>query len=99
MRESPLDCDTLLILDAEYGVKRRVPKILMECSIKKLHNKLITSPDDGGLLGSTHVNTNDVIIIDTIICSLAPPQLRPIIYHNKMMCGFANCNTLKYFQE
>ena len=31
--------------------------------------------------------------------SLAPPKLRPITDHQKMICGCAICNTSKYFQE
>ena len=65
----------------------------------QLHNEIITSPDDGGLLGAIHTDTNDVIISDTIIRSLEPPQLRTMTYHHKMMCGCAICNTSKYFQE
>ena len=78
---------------AEYGVKRRVIKILLECSMKQLQNDLISSPDDGGLLVSRHADTNDMVISDTIIRSLAPPQLRPMTDHQKMMCGCAICNT------
>ena len=40
-----------------------------------------------------------MIISDTIIRSLAPPQLRPMTDNNKMMCGCAICNTSKYMQE
>ena len=65
----------------------------------QFHNEIIASPDDGGLIGSIHVSTNDVVISDTMISSLAPPQLRPIIYHHKMMCGCDICNTLKYLQS
>ena len=97
--ESPIACDTLLIPDAESGVKRRVPKLLIECSMQQLHNELIASPDDGVLLGSRNADTNDVIIIDTMIFSLAPTQLRPMIDNHKMMCGFDIFNTSKYFQE
>ena len=67
--------------------------------MRQLHNKLIASPYDGVLLGALHADTNVVIISDTMICSLAPPQLRPMIDHQKMICGFAISNTLKYFQE
>ena len=56
VHESPIACDTLLIIDVESGVKRRVPKLLLECSMRKLHNELITSPDDGGVLGAIHAN-------------------------------------------
>ena len=67
--------------------------------MQQFHNKLIDSPYDGGLLGDIHANTNGVIISDTMLRSLAPPQLRPMIYQHKMMCVSAICNTSKYFQE
>ena len=69
VRESPIARYTLLITDAESGVKQRVPTLLMECSIRKLHNEFIASPDYGGLVGARHANTNYVIISDTILRS------------------------------
>ena len=96
MREYPIDRDTLLVTDAESGVKWIFPKLLLECSIQQFHNDIISSQDDGGLLGSRHANTNYVIISDTMLHSLAPHQLRPMTYHHKMMCGYAICNTSKY---
>ena len=66
--------------------------------MRQLHNELITSPDDGDLLGARHANTNDVIISDIILRSLAHTQLRPMTDHHKMMCGYAIFNTSKYFQ-
>ena len=99
MHESPIASDTLCITDAESGVKQRVMKLLLECFMIQLHNELIASPDDGGFLRARHTNTNDVIISDTMICSLASPQLSPIIDHHKMMCVCAICNTSKYLQE
>ena len=83
VRESPISYDTLIIADAESGVKRIVPKLLLECFMRELHNEPIASTNDGGLLGSRHANTNDVIISDTVIGSLAPPQLRPMTDHHK----------------
>ena len=64
-----------------------------------MHNGIIASPDDGGLLGARHAETNDVIISDTMLRSLAPHQLRPMIDHHKMMYGCAIFNTSKYMQE
>ena len=82
MRQSPITRDTLLIADANTKVKCRVLKILLEFSMQQLHNKLIASPDDGGLLVARHAETNGVIISDTMLLSLAPPQLRLITdYH------------------
>ena len=99
VRESTISRDTLLITDAESGVKRRVPKLLLECYMQQLHNELIDSPDDGGLLGAILANTNDVIFSDTMLCSLALPQLRPITDHQKMMRGCAIWNTSKKFNN
>ena len=98
VRESPIARDTLPIIDKGYGVKRRVPKPLLECSMQQLHNELIASPYDGVLLGSRHADINDVIIIDTMLCSLSPPQIHTMTYDHKIMCGCAICNTSKYFQ-
>ena len=67
--------------------------------MQQQHNELIASPDDGGLLGARHTDTNDVIISDTMLRSLAPPKLRSMTNNHKMMCGCAICNISKYFQE
>ena len=99
VRKSPITRDTLLIADADTKVKHRVPKLLLECSMQQLHNELIASPDDVGLLGAIHAKTNDVIISDTMLRFLAPPQLLPMTDNHKMMCGCAICNTSKYMQE
>ena len=64
-------------------------KLLLECPMQQLRNELISSPDDGGLLGAINADTNYVIISDTILRYLAPPQLRPMTDRHKMMCGCA----------
>ena len=46
VHQSPITRDTLLIADADTKEKRRVPKILLECSMRQLHNELIASPDN-----------------------------------------------------
>ena len=81
--ESPIERDTLLITDAESGVKRRVLNLLLEFSMQQFHNEIIASPDDGGLLGARHADKNDVTISDTMLLYLEPPQLRPMVYHHK----------------
>ena len=50
MCQSPITRDTLLIADADTKVKRRVPKLLLECSMQQFHNELIASTDDGSLV-------------------------------------------------
>ena len=93
VRDSRISRDTLLITDAESRVKRRVPRILLECSMRQLHSELIASQYDGGLLGVRNADTNDVIISDSMLRSLSPLKLRTMTDNHKMMCGCAICNT------
>ena len=83
VRQSPITRDTLLIADADSKVKCRVPKLLLEFSMQQLYNELIASPDDGGLVGARHAETNDVIISDAMLCSLSPTQLRQMTDNQK----------------
>ena len=67
--------------------------------MRQLHNELIASPDYGGLLVAIHTDKDYVIISDTMLRSLSPPQLRPMKDNHKIMYGCAICNTSNYFQE
>ena len=60
--------------------------------MQQLHNEIIASPYDGGLPGARHAEKNDVITIDTMLCSLAYPQVSPMKDNQKIMCGCAICN-------
>ena len=99
MRESPIARDTLLITNAESRVKQRVPKPFLEYSMRQLPNELIDSPDDGGLLGSRHSDKNDMIISDTMLCSLSPPELHSMTANHKMMCGCSIFKASKFFKK
>ena len=99
MCESPISRDTLLIIDKESRVKQRVLKILLKCFMRQLQNEIIASPDDVDLLAASHDVTNNLIISDTMLCSLSPPQLRTMADNHKTICGCAICNTSKYSQK
>ena len=66
--------------------------------MRHLHNYIIASPDDEGLIGSRNADTNDLIFSDIMLSSLEYPQLRPMTDNHKMMCGWAIFNTSKCFQ-
>ena len=50
VRQSPITRDNLLIAEADTEEKYRVTTLLLECSMRQLHNELIASPDGGGLV-------------------------------------------------
>ena len=56
MSQSPISHDTLLIADADTKVKCRVPTLLLECSMRQLHNDIINPPDDGGLVSASAIS-------------------------------------------
>jgi hypothetical protein len=83
--QSPITNDTLLLRDRETGVVTRVPKLLLEIPIRELHNDLIASPESGGLAEARDAK-GDVIISDSMLRCLLPPQLRKMTERHKQMC-------------
>eukprot|EP00978_Attheya_sp_CCMP212_P042165 scaffold252548_cov45-Attheya_sp.AAC.1 len=75
VRQSPITRDMLIIKDVETGVKRSVPKLLLEFSMHQLHNEMIAPPDQGGLQGARHHTSNGVIISDTMMLRSLVPRL------------------------
>jgi hypothetical protein len=86
---SPTANDTLLVLNEESGKKERVGKLLIEISVRELHNDLISPASDGGL-AAARVD-GKVIISDTALRYLLPPQLKPMTEKHKQMCGCEVC--------
>ena len=50
-----------------------VPKSLLHVSVRELHNNLVSDTDDGGLKEAIDAE-NNIIISDSTLCSLFPPQ-------------------------
>jgi hypothetical protein len=64
--QSPITIDTLLLPGRETGVVMCVPKLLIEISIRELHNDLIESPESGGLAKARDAEGR-VIISDSVL--------------------------------
>ena len=63
-----------------------VPKLLLQVSIIKLHNSLVSDPNDGVFKDARDEDDNIIIIYSTL-CSLLPPQLNQMSARYKIMCG------------
>ena len=50
-----------------------VPKCLLQVSVRELHNRLVSDPNDGGLKYPMDED-DDIIISDSTLRSLLPPQ-------------------------
>ena len=55
-----------------------VPKLLLQVSVRELHNSLVSDPNDGGLKDARDED-GKIIISDSTFRSLFPPQLKQIV--------------------
>ena len=63
-----------------------VPKLLLQVSVRELHNSLVSDPNDGGLKDARDEDGKS-IISDSTLRSLLPPQLKQMSARYKIMCG------------
>ena len=63
-------------------------------SDRKLHNKIVSDPNDGGLKDARDED-GKIIISDSTLRSLLPPQLKQMSARYKIMCGCECCNYAK----
>ena len=63
-----------------------VPKLLLQLSVRELHNSLLSDPNDVGLKYAMDEDDN-IIISDSTLHSLLPPQLKQMSARYKVMCG------------
>ena len=73
-----------------------VPKFLPQVSVRELHNSLVSDPNDGGLKDARDED-GKIIISDSTLRSLFPPQLKQMSARYKIMCGCECCISAKAY--
>ena len=63
-----------------------VPKFLLEVSVGELHNSLVRDNNNCGIKDARDEDDN-IIISDSTLSSLFPPQLKQMSTLYKIMCG------------
>ena len=71
-----------------------VRKLLFQVSVKELHSRLVSDPMDGDLIDDRDEDDN-IIISDSTLRSLSPPQLKKMSTRYKVMCGCECCISAK----
>ena len=71
-----------------------VPKLLLQVSVRELHNSLVSDPNDGGLKDDRDED-GKIIISDYTFCSLLPPELKQISACYNIMWGCECCISAK----
>ena len=67
-----------------------VTKLLLQASVRELHNRLVSDPNDGVIKDARDEDDN-IIISDSTLRSLFPPQLKRTPACYKFMCGCECC--------
>ena len=73
------------MLDAQTE-PQLVPKLLLQGSVRELHNSLVSDTNDGGIKCAMYEDGN-IIISDSTLRSLLPPQLKQMYALYKIICG------------
>ena len=82
----PISNDCLKVMLYYQTEPQLVPKLLLQMSVRELHNILVRDPNDGGLKYARDEDC-EIIISDSTLRSLLPPQLKQMSACYKIICG------------
>ena len=88
--QSPISNDCLKVMFDYQTETQLVSKLLLQVSVRELHNSLISNPNDGDIIDSKGED-DSIIISDSTLRSLLPPQLKQMSALYKVMCGCECC--------
>ena len=71
-----------------------VPKLLLQLSVRELHNSLVSNTNGGGIKDARDEDDN-IIISDSTLRSLLSPQFKTMYACYKVMCGYECCISAK----
>ena len=88
--QSPIANDCTKVKIDDYTEPQLVPKLLLQVSIRELHNNLVSATKYGGTKEARDKNEN-IIISDSTLHSLFSPQFSKISSRYKVMWGCKCC--------
>ena len=86
--QSPIFNDCLKVNIDGHTILQIVPKLSLQVSFLELHNSLVSEPSYGGIKEARDAE-NNIIISDSTIRSLFPPQLKKY-QKDTRLCVVAN---------
>ena len=88
--QSLISNDCLKVLLNDQTEPQLVPKFLLQVSVRELYNSLVSDPNDCGLKDARDEDSK-IIISDSKLRLLLPPQLKHMSARYKIMCGCECC--------
>ena len=71
--QSTISNDCLKVMFDNQKEPQLVPKLLLQMSVRELHNRVVSDPNDGGIKGARNEDDN-IITSDSTLRSLLPPN-------------------------
>ena len=94
---SPILRDTVLVKVPQadgHVTKERVGKLLLEISVRELYQDLLKPPPIG--LSNVYCKeSKNVLVSERYLRNFLPPQLKPITFAQKQLCGCECCTVMK----
>ena len=90
MRQSPISNYCLKVILDNQIEPQLVPELLRQVSVREPLNILVSDPNDSGLKDARDED-GKIIISDSTLHSLLPPQLKQMSTQYKVMCGCECC--------
>ena len=88
--QSQISNDCLKVMLDDQIEPQLVPKLLLQVSLRELHNSLVSDPNDGGMKDDRDED-GKIIISDFTLRLLLPPQLKQRSARYKITCGCECC--------
>ena len=92
--QSSISNDFLKVKLDDQTEPQLFPKLLLQVSVRELHNILVSDPNDGGLKDARDED-GKIIISDSTLSLLLPPKLNQMSAGYKIMCGCECCISAK----
>ena len=83
--QSPISNECLKVMFDDQTLPKIVPKLLLQVSVRELHNRLLIDPNDGSITDARDEDDN-IIISDSTLRSLLPTQFMHMSEQYKVMC-------------
>ena len=90
----PISNDCLKVILDDQTEPQLVPKLLPHVYVREIHNSLVSDTNDGGMKDARDED-GKIIISDSTLRSLLPPQLKQMSARYKVMCSCECCISAK----
>ena len=92
--QSPISKYCLKVMLNDKKEPQLVPKLLLQVSAREMYNSLVRDPNDGDIKYSRDEDGN-IIISDSTLCSLFPPQFKKMSTRYNIIFGCECCISAK----